>query len=128
MGLPGVVLALLMLLIVREPKRGGLDPFVGDKDSHAAAPPPFEVIGAFFANRTLLCVAISSGLSAFVGYAMLNWNAPLLMRVKGMSLEGGLALLQRGAGRRPASSAPSSPAGSPTSSASATAAGTPGSR
>jgi sugar phosphate permease len=86
-GLPGVVLALLMLLIVREPKRGGLDPMIGDASSHAAAPPAFEVIGTFFANRTLLCVAISSALSAFVGYAMLNWNAPMLMRVKGMSLK-----------------------------------------
>ncbi|MBS0363497.1 MAG: MFS transporter [Proteobacteria bacterium] len=85
-GLPGVVLALLMLLVVREPKRGGLDP-VSDGASHAAAPPATEVIKAFFANRTLLCVAISSGLSAFAGYAMLNWNVPLLMRVKGMTLK-----------------------------------------
>ncbi|HLZ75479.1 MFS transporter [Phenylobacterium sp.] len=86
-GLPGVVLALLMLLIIREPKRGGLDPLIGGSDAHAPAPPPFQVIGSFFANRTLLCVAISSALSAFVGYAMLNWNAPMLMRVKGMSLK-----------------------------------------
>ncbi|MFL5296761.1 MAG: spinster family MFS transporter [Phenylobacterium sp.] len=86
-GLPGVVLALLMLLIVREPKRGGLDPMIGDARSHAAAPPVGQVIASFFANRTLLCVAVSSGLSAFVGYAMLNWNAPLLIRVKGMTLK-----------------------------------------
>lgn len=86
-GLPGVALALLMLLIVREPKRGGLDPLIGGNDSHAEAPPVLQVIGEFVANRTLFCIAISSGLSAFVGYAMLNWNAPLLMRVKGMSLK-----------------------------------------
>jgi sugar phosphate permease len=43
-------------------------------------------IGGFFADRTLLLVAISSGLSAFVGYAALQWNPPFLMRVKGMSL------------------------------------------
>jgi len=85
-GLPGVVLALLMLLVIREPKRGGLDPLI-DGASHAPAPPAFEVIGAFFANRTLLCVAISSALSAFVGYALLNWNVPMLMRIKGMSLK-----------------------------------------
>jgi sugar phosphate permease len=45
------------------------------------------VIKAFVTNRTLLCVAIACGLSAFVGYAMLNWNAPMLMRVKGASLK-----------------------------------------
>jgi MFS family permease len=86
-GLPGVALALLMLLLIREPKRGGLDAVVGDAKAHAAAPPPLEVIRAFIGNRTLLCVAISSGLSAFVGYAMLSWNSPLLIRVKGMSLK-----------------------------------------
>lgn len=75
-----------MLLVVREPKRGGLDPII-DGAAHAEAPPVSEVIKAFFANRTLICVAISSGLSAFVGYAFLNWNVPMLMRVKGMTLK-----------------------------------------
>jgi MFS family permease len=86
-GLPGVLLALVMLLVVREPKRGGLDEFALGADAHAPAPPAFQVIGAFLTNRTLLCVAIACGLSAFVGYAMLNWNAPMLMRVKGASLK-----------------------------------------
>jgi MFS family permease len=86
-GLPGIALALLMLLIVREPKRGGLDAVALGADAHAPAPPAFQVIGAFVTNRTLLCVALACGMSAFVGYAMLNWNAPLLMRVKGASLK-----------------------------------------
>ena len=86
-GLPGVLLALVMLLVIREPKRGGLDEFALGADAHAPAPPAFQVIGSFLTNRTLLCVAIACGLSAFVGYAMLNWNAPLLMRVKGASLK-----------------------------------------
>src|SRR5207248_51196 len=62
-------------------------PYLEGAEAHAAAPPVAKVIGDFFANRTLLCVAISSALSAFVGYAMLNWNAPLLIRVKGMTLK-----------------------------------------
>jgi MFS family permease len=86
-GLPGVVLALIMLLVVREPKRGGLDEVALGSDAHAPAPPALQVIGAFLTNRTLLCVAIACGLSAFVGYAMLNWNPPLLMRVKGATLK-----------------------------------------
>jgi predicted MFS family arabinose efflux permease len=86
-GLPGVLLALIMLLVVREPKRGGLDEMALGADAHAPAPPAYRVIGEFFSNRTLLCTAIACGLSAFVGYAMLNFNAPLLMRVKGMTLK-----------------------------------------
>jgi MFS family permease len=45
------------------------------------------VITAFFANRTLLCISIACGISAFAGYAMLNWNPPMLMRVKGATLK-----------------------------------------
>ena len=86
-GLPGVVLALLMLLVIREPKRGGLDPLAAGDETHAAAPPALQSIGEFFTNPTLVCVAISCALTAFVGYALLNWNAPMLMRVKGMTLK-----------------------------------------
>jgi len=85
-GLPGLLLALVMLLLIREPKRGGLDPIAAGAIAHDPAPPMMSAIASFFANRTLVLIAISSGLSAFVGYAMLNWNPSFLMRVKGMSL------------------------------------------
>jgi MFS family permease len=86
-GLPGVILALIMLLVIREPKRGGLDEFALGTEAHEPPPPAMQVISGFFTNRTLLLVAIACGLSAFVGYAMLNWNPPLLMRVKGATLK-----------------------------------------
>jgi MFS family permease len=85
-GAPGVLMALVILFVIREPKRGGLDAFNGGKTEHEPPPPLLTAVGGFFANRTLLLTAISSGLSAFVGYAGLNWNVPFLMRVKGMSL------------------------------------------
>jgi MFS family permease len=86
-GLPGIVLAIIMLLVVREPKRGALDEVTLGADAHAPAPPVGQVIAAFFANRSLRWVAIACGVSAFAGYAMLNWNPPMLMRVKGASLK-----------------------------------------
>jgi MFS family permease len=85
-GLPGILMALVMLALVREPKRGGLDPLIAGATSHDPAPPLMVAVAGFFANRTLVLTAVSSGLSAFVGYAMLNWNPPFLIRVKGMSL------------------------------------------
>jgi MFS family permease len=85
-GAPGVLMALVMLLVIREPKRGGLDAYADGKDAHEPPPPLLSAVASYFANRTLLLVAISSGLSAFVGYAGLAWNTPYLMRVKGMSL------------------------------------------
>lgn len=85
-GLPGLVLAALLLLIVREPVRGGLDPLSVDQSTHEPSPPLLQSISDFFKHRTLVLTAISSGLSAFVGYGMLNWNAAFLIRVKHMSL------------------------------------------
>jgi MFS family permease len=85
-GAPGVLMALIILLVIREPKRGGLDAYADGQAGHEPPPPLLKAIGAFFSNRTLVLTAISSGLSAFVGYAGLNWNVPFLMRVKHMSL------------------------------------------
>jgi len=86
-GLPGILLALVMLVAIREPKRGTLDPVLSGGVDHEPAPPIWTALAAFFANRTMVLTAISSGLSAFVGYAMLSWNPPMLERVKGMSLQ-----------------------------------------
>ncbi len=85
-GLPGIVLALLMLLVIREPKRGGLDAVPSGAAAHEAPQSIRAGLATFFQNRTMVLTAVSSGLSAFVGYAMLSWNPPLLVRVKGMSL------------------------------------------
>jgi len=85
-GLPGLLLALLMPLVVREPRRGRLDPHPDGKAAHDPAPSLPQVLATLIRNRTLRRVAVSSGLSAFVGYAMLSWNPSFLERVKGMSL------------------------------------------
>ncbi len=85
-GLPGIVLALLMLLVIREPKRGGLDLVPAGATVHSAPQGMRAGLATFFQNRTMVLTALSSGLSAFVGYAMLSWNPPFLERVKGMSL------------------------------------------
>lgn len=83
-GAPGLFLAVLMLLLVREPKRGGLDAVI-DGEAHPPPPPLLTAVAGFFANRTLVLTAVSSGLSAFVGYAGLVWNPQFLENVKHMS-------------------------------------------
>lgn len=84
-GLPGVVLGILMLIFVREPKRGGLDRVAEGSDAHPPAPPLLDAIRGFFANRTLVLTAVSSAMSAFVGYAGLVWNPQFLELTKGMT-------------------------------------------
>lgn len=83
-GAPGLLLAVVMLLLVREPKRGGLDAVV-DGAAHPPPPPLLTAVAGFFGNRTLVLTAVSSGLSAFVGYAGLVWNPQFLENVKHMS-------------------------------------------
>lgn len=84
-GLPGILLAVVLVLVVREPKRGGLDVVLDGGTEHPPAPPILDAIKSFVGNRTLMLTAISSALSAFVGYAGLIWNPQFLEIVKGMS-------------------------------------------
>ena len=84
-GLPGVAIALFLLLAVREPKRGGLDVILEGAAEHPPAPPLFAAIKTFATNRTLVLTALSSACSAFVGYAGLLWNPQFLENVKGMT-------------------------------------------
>jgi MFS family permease len=83
LGVVGLVLAPLILLVVREPQRGRLDP------GFAAAGPRASVLSAVtaFARRpALVFTALSAGLTAFLGYALLNWIPAFLIREKGMTL------------------------------------------
>jgi len=84
-GAPGIILAILMLLLVREPKRGRLDVLLDGATEHAPAEPILKSIAGFFANRTLALTAVSCAMSAFVGYAGLVWNPQFLEGVKGMA-------------------------------------------
>jgi MFS family permease len=86
-GLPGLAAALAILLFIREPRRGALDQLTAGAVEHDPAPPFMAAVTGFFGNPILVLVALSSGLSAFVSYGMLNWNVPFLIRVKGMDLK-----------------------------------------
>ena len=87
LGITGLVLTPLIPVLVKEPLRGAFD---ARPDPAVAAREPepgmFRSIGFFVRSPTLMLTAVSAGLTAFVGYGMLNWNASLLIRVKGASL------------------------------------------
>ena len=82
-GLPGILLSVLLLIFIREPVRGGLDPVPAGRTSHEEAGSIPAALSAFAKNPVMLRTALSAGLSAFVGYAILSWNPSFLMRVKG---------------------------------------------
>ena len=83
-GLPGLLIALLILLVVREPVRGAQDaPVTGPAEPAATLG---EVIALFARNPVLRWTALGTGLFAFAGYGMLNWTPAFLMRHQHMTL------------------------------------------
>jgi predicted MFS family arabinose efflux permease len=72
-GLPGVALAVIVALTLKEPPRTPGD-----------APSAFEVMGHLWRMRSFRHVSLGSGLYAFVGYSSTNWVPPFLSRSHGM--------------------------------------------
>lgn len=85
LGAVGVVAALVVVIFVREPVRGGLD--VGGGASIKPAQAPFwPTCRMFFTRPVLLAVSLATGATQFVTYALLNFATLFLMREKGMTL------------------------------------------
>ncbi len=83
-GLPGLLIALLILAVVREPVRGAQD---GPAAGHEIAPAQLGgVIKMFFGNPVLRWTALATGLGAFAGYGASNWTPAFLMRHEHMTL------------------------------------------
>jgi len=82
-GAPGILLALLVQITLREPPRGHSDGI----DANASAAPPS--IGAAFAfmwrRRSLRHLLLACALNAFVGYGAVAWVPAFLIRSYGMS-------------------------------------------
>jgi MFS family permease len=81
-GLPGILLAAVVRLTLREPPRGH-----SETRSDAGAPPRIaEVAGTMWGLSSFRHLAAGATLHAFVGYGVLAWNAAYLMRSHGMSV------------------------------------------
>ncbi|MBC6983505.1 MFS transporter [Caulobacter sp. 17J80-11] len=83
-GAVGVVTALVVLMTVREPRRGGLD---AASEAKAPAEGFWKTCRMFFTRPVLLLVSLACGANQFVTYALLNFATLFLMREKGMTLQ-----------------------------------------
>ncbi len=80
-GLPGIPLALLVRLTLREPTRGWWE---GGRSAHA--PPPLaEVARVLRARRAFVHMAIAGALHAFYGYGAAAFNPAFFERVHGLA-------------------------------------------
>jgi predicted MFS family arabinose efflux permease len=88
MGAVGIATALVVLLFVREPQRGGLDVKRAGEPSAAPAKAPFwPTCRMFFSRPVLLRLSVATGITQIMTYATLNFTALFLMREKGMTLK-----------------------------------------
>lgn len=75
-GLPGILMAILVRMTIKEPPRGHSEP-VRD---HGVQLRLAEVAGYLWGRRAFRHVAFAAGLHAFVGYGVISWLPSFLAR------------------------------------------------
>jgi len=80
-GLPGVALAILLRLTLREPPRGAAE---GVQLSTDDAPPVAEVFRYLWARRSFRYLSLGGALHAFVGYGVSYWIPAMFSRSHGL--------------------------------------------
>ena len=85
LGGVGLLTAIGVPLLVREPRRGGLDSI----SDQAATPNKsfWQTLGMFFARPSLRLAAFAAGANQFITYGLINFVVLFLMREKGMALK-----------------------------------------
>lgn len=83
LGAIGLIAVLGIVFLVKEPRRGGLDPSAGQLTRKSGF---FETLTAFFSRRSLVLAAIGGGVTQMVTYGVGNFAILFLMREKGMTL------------------------------------------
>lgn len=81
-GIPGLLLALVVRFTLTEPQRGA-----SEQRTDSGKPPTLLQVATFLlARRSFLYMAVAAGLSAFVGYAVINFMPSFVVRSFGMEL------------------------------------------
>ncbi|MBK81967.1 MAG: MFS transporter [Gammaproteobacteria bacterium] len=83
-GLPGILLAVLVKLTIREPIRGMSDPTAASGDYQQ--PPLGSTIRLLVRNRTMLHLAMGGALTSFVGYGLGQWMPAFFIRTHGLGV------------------------------------------
>ena len=83
LGGVGVLTALLVVLLVREPRRGRFD-----DAKTSTGPAGFkETVAMFFSRRALVLAALAAGTTQIITYGAGNFTTLFLIREKGMTLQ-----------------------------------------
>jgi MFS family permease len=92
-GLPGVAIAILFRLTVREPRRGGFE----RRQEALPVTSTREGLAILFRRRSLVLMIIAAGFHTFVAFSLSIWTPTFLIRLHGMDMAtAGLALVVTG--------------------------------
>jgi MFS family permease len=82
-GIPGIFVALLIFMTLREPPRGLSEKVVKTPAPVATDPAPSigEVFAFLWKKRSFKHISLAAALHAFVSYGAGTWNAPFLNRI-----------------------------------------------
>jgi len=81
-GVPGLLLALIVRFTISEPQRGE-----SEQRRDSGSSPRLTVVAQFLlARRSFLYMAVAAGLSAFVGYGVINFMPSFVVRSFGMEV------------------------------------------
>jgi MFS family permease len=83
LAVPGLALAVLLPLIVKEPVRGNLDARATSDERL----PLGATIAAFVKSPVLVLTALGCSFSGVAGYTLQSWTPAFLMRVQGATIE-----------------------------------------
>jgi len=85
LGAPGIVLALLVLVTIREPARGALDDPSDAALRNAGDIPLLAGVKALWASPTFRIMSYSAALSSLCGYGMNLWMPQFMQRIHELS-------------------------------------------
>lgn len=81
---PAVIVCLLLVTLVDEPRRGRLDATTSQTGS--VAPPLWSTLGMIVRDPVLLSVIVAAALSVFASHGVMSWMPAFLVRTKGMAM------------------------------------------
>lgn len=81
-GIPGIALALLVRLSVREPMRGAME---ANRQTTEDAPELMDVFRALRKQKSFLHLSLGAAFTAFAGYGLAAFNAPYFERMWDLS-------------------------------------------
>jgi len=86
LGAPGILLAILALIIVKEPVRGRLDGNIARQDVQENTPSFFKTFKTLFSTRSFCCMTLGTALGGYASYGFGMWAPTLFSRAFDLTL------------------------------------------